>query len=254
MSEKELASLAGLVTEAVAGVARFLVLRFDGENSKRPSLEAALLEKYGAALGNVYPSLRISTSFDSNAAAAELQLVLLPIDGWLNFTRAIPYWATACVLFHQGAAVHGVVAGPDGKLFVASSLAKLSRGIKRLNDVPTVKLRHAVVSTEFSQGVATGSIAQHSRILADCASSRGFGSLSLEIAWVAAGRLDALVCYQPSLEIKLLALLFMQQVDGICVDLKSSDLASNYNPNVANSLLIGSSALIEEIRTLNCGR
>lgn len=117
-----------------------------------------------------------------------------PLDGTTNFLRGIPHWAVSVALEIDGQLRLGVIHDPvKGETFVAEEGAGA-----RLNGVP---LRHASTPkldlALFGTGIPFGQMAHiddHaadiSRLLPHCAGVRRMGAAALDLAYVAAGRLD----------------------------------------------------------------
>ena len=117
-----------------------------------------------------------------------------PLDGTTNFLRGIPHWAVSVALEIDGHLQLGVVHDPvKDDTFVAA----LGHGA-RLNGVA---LRHADTSVFdhalLGTGIPFGQMAHiddHaadiSRVLPHCAGARRMGAAALDLAYVAAGRLD----------------------------------------------------------------
>ena len=109
--------------------------------------------------------------------------VIDPLDGTVNFIYGIPHWSVSIGL--EGAVRLGVVHDPSrGETFTDEGpLAPSSQ----------TDLAQALIGTGFSYSAATR--ARQGRLLARVAPRvrdiRRGGSLALDLAWVACGRLDA---------------------------------------------------------------
>lgn len=120
--------------------------------------------------------------------------VVDPLDGTTNFLRGIPHWAVSIALEIEGQLQLGVIHDPvKDETFVA-----MAGGGTRLNGV---SLRHAdtleLDRALFGTGIPFGQMAHiddHaadiSRLLPHCAGVRRMGAAALDLAYVAAGRLD----------------------------------------------------------------
>ena len=117
-----------------------------------------------------------------------------PLDGTTNFLRGIPHWAVSIALEVEGALQLGVVHDPlKNDTFVAA----VDHGAS-LNGVP---IRHSTTHDFGRALVGTGipfgqmdHIDDHAedirRVVPHCAGVRRMGAASLDLAYVAAGRLD----------------------------------------------------------------
>jgi myo-inositol-1(or 4)-monophosphatase len=120
------------------------------------------------------------------------------IDGTLAYVRGLPGWGSAVALQERGQTLAAAVCDPlAGELFAGG----LERGadvdgtpVHVADDVP---LADAVVATHVPTGDATA--AELAGLLARRAGLvRGGGSGSLELAWVASGRIDGWIQHDPA--------------------------------------------------------
>ena len=117
-----------------------------------------------------------------------------PLDGTTNFVRGIPHWAVSIALEVGGVLSVGVVHDPvKGETFSAT----LGGGAQLNGETIRVVDSRTLDSAVFGTGLPFGEmehIDDHSadlvRILPRCAGIRRMGAASLDLAYVAAGRLD----------------------------------------------------------------
>ena len=117
-----------------------------------------------------------------------------PLDGTINYLYGMPHWSVSVACADGDGALAGVVFDPvRDELFGAARGAGASLGSRRLAVTSVTDLGLALVATGFSY--ATGERAAQAAVLARLAGSvrdvRRAGSAALDLAWVAAGRLDA---------------------------------------------------------------
>jgi myo-inositol-1(or 4)-monophosphatase len=111
------------------------------------------------------------------------------IDGTLNFLRGDPFWCTALALQdEQGSVVSAVHHVASGETFSAARGQGCWLNGEPLRRPAQVPLSHAVLATYLHPG--DGQTACVHRVLDQIASTRIRGSGSLELAWLAAGRVD----------------------------------------------------------------
>lgn len=123
-----------------------------------------------------------------------LEWVIDPLDGTVNFLYGIPQWAVSIACRDAGGALAAVVYDPlRGETFSASrgQGCRLNGAPLRIGAPPPLK--SALVGTGFSyvaeeRQLQTALIA---RVLPLARDVRRAGSAALDLAWVAAGRLDA---------------------------------------------------------------
>jgi myo-inositol-1(or 4)-monophosphatase len=117
-----------------------------------------------------------------------------PLDGTTNFLRGIPHWAVSVALEVEGQLAIGVVHDPVNNETFAAEIGKGAT----VNGVPIrVSATDTLISALFGTGVPFGQmpyIEQHAadiaRLMPHCAGVRRMGAASLDLAYVAAGRLD----------------------------------------------------------------
>ncbi len=120
--------------------------------------------------------------------------VVDPIDGTLNFSRAVPFYNVSIGYVEDGAVRAGAVYWPrTAEMFIAHE-----KGGATLNGAPisvsaTKRLAQAFVATSLAYKAATRPTSRFVLLNAHCARMRMFGSAALEIAYVAAGKLDLFV-------------------------------------------------------------
>lgn len=127
-------------------------------------------------------------------APAHRRWIVDPLDGTTNFLRGIPHWAVSVALEVDGVRRLGVVHDPaKAETFTAC----LGHGA-HLNGTPIRAADTATLSSAlFGTGIPFGGMAHiddHAadlaRLMPHCAGVRRMGAAALDLAYVAAGRLD----------------------------------------------------------------
>ncbi len=127
---------------------------------------------------------------------AEYRWVIDPLDGTTNFLRGIPHYGVSIACLHQGRVEHAVIVDPvrreeftasrgrgaqlNGRRIRVSKLTSLD-GALLGTGIPFKGHRDEVLPA-YAQSLAT--------LAAQCAGIRRAGAASLDLAYVAAGRLD----------------------------------------------------------------
>jgi myo-inositol-1(or 4)-monophosphatase len=118
-----------------------------------------------------------------------------PLDGTTNFLHGIPHFAIAIALERDGTVVAGLVYNPaNDEMFVAERGKGAFLNDKRLRVAARQRLADAIVACglpHYGRGdlaLARDEIAAAQRAFAGL---RRYGAATLDLAWVAAGRLDA---------------------------------------------------------------
>ena len=116
------------------------------------------------------------------------------LDGTINFLRAIPQWCVAVVLEEAGEPLAcAVLDSPRGELFSAARGEGAHKDGAELRVREGASLREAVVSSFLRDDKLRGAsaIEAFGPLLGAPAVLRMGGAGSLELAWLAAGRIDA---------------------------------------------------------------
>jgi myo-inositol-1(or 4)-monophosphatase len=126
--------------------------------------------------------------------ASGLGWVVDPLDGTVNFLYGIPQWAVSIACRDRDGTLTAVVHDPlHGETFSAArgGGARCNGGTLRLGSSPP--LARALVGTGFSYDAAQRQLQTElfTRVLPRARDIRRAGSAALDLAWVAAGRLDA---------------------------------------------------------------
>ncbi|MGH9936939.1 MAG: inositol monophosphatase family protein [Blastocatellia bacterium] len=120
--------------------------------------------------------------------------IIDPIDGTANYAHGHPYVSISVALAVDGEPCVGVVHAPflhETYAAIRGTGATCNGRPIRVSDVS--ELRRALVGTGFphDRSDVTPAIERVRRLVTECQDIRRAGSPALDIAWVAAGRLDA---------------------------------------------------------------
>ena len=167
-----------LVTEADVGAERLVVERLRGLD-------------LGAAIE--------AEEETSDAASEGLRWFLDPLDGTVNFVHGIPMFSVSLALYRGPVPLFGVVHAPRlGETFVGARGAGAwsvdpDGSPTRLRVSPTDALGEAIVATGFPYRrgeLPNSNLENFGRFFHDVRGLRRLGSAALDLAYVAAGRLD----------------------------------------------------------------
>jgi myo-inositol-1(or 4)-monophosphatase len=118
-----------------------------------------------------------------------------PLDGTTNFLHGIPHFAIAIALERNSAIVAGVIYNPaNDEMFIAERGKGAFLNDKRIRVAARQRLADAIVACglpHYGRGdlaLARREIAAAQRAFAGL---RRYGAATLDLAWIAAGRLDA---------------------------------------------------------------
>jgi myo-inositol-1(or 4)-monophosphatase len=160
---------------------------------------------------------------------SEYLWIIDPLDGTTNFIRGIPHYAVSIACLHKGKLEHAVVLDPVRREeFTASRGRGAQLNGRRIRISKLGSLEGALLGTGIPfKDHCDDKLAAHCKsveILAgQCAGIRRAGAASLDLAYVAAGRLDAFweIGLAPW-DIAAGALL-VREAGGLVADIDSSD-------------------------------
>jgi myo-inositol-1(or 4)-monophosphatase len=154
--------------------------------------EAAIIE----TLREAYPKHAIlaEESGRSGDEDSEYQWIIDPLDGTTNFIHGFPQYAVSIAQTHKGVLAHGVIYDPSrNELFTASKGAGAFLNDKRIRVSKRVKLDDALLGTGFPYRMfdhVDAYLAIFKEMTKRTAGIRRPGAASLDLAYVACGRLD----------------------------------------------------------------
>ncbi|MBP7242597.1 inositol monophosphatase family protein [Amaricoccus sp.] len=117
-----------------------------------------------------------------------------PLDGTTNFLHGMPHWAISIALEHKGEIVAGVVYDPvKDEMFVAEKGAGAYINDRRLRVSGRKDLLEMIFATGIPFGARTDlppALREIAAVATVSAGVRRMGSAALDLAYVAAGRVD----------------------------------------------------------------
>jgi len=158
--------------------------------------EAAIIE----VLKNAYPDHAILA--EESGASANLHddnenvWIIDPLDGTTNFIHGFPQYCVSIALQHRGQITQAVVYDPTrNDLFTATKGSGAYLNDKRIRVGRRDKIADALIGTGFpfreTEGPAMDEYMKMFRIMTQsCAGLRRPGAAALDLAYIAAGRLD----------------------------------------------------------------
>ena len=169
-----------------------------GHNDYVTNVDREVERIIAEALHETYPDHAISGEEQmSNVAPedAEYEWIIDPIDGTMNFVRQIPHFCISIACLHKGKLEHGIIIDPmRQEEFVASRGQGCQLNGRRVRVSTKEVLDGAMIG---AGGTARDNIAEAQSELTrhlqgEQVILRQQGSACLELAYVAAGRLDAM--------------------------------------------------------------
>jgi myo-inositol-1(or 4)-monophosphatase len=131
----------------------------------------------------------------AGTAKAEYRWVIDPLDGTTNFIHGFPQYCVSIAVQHRGATAHGVVYDPGkNELFTASKGRGAFLDDRRIRVSRCAHLQEALVGTGFPFKELSRIdlyFRQLRAVMQQASGVRRAGAAALDLAYVAAGRLDA---------------------------------------------------------------
>lgn len=148
-----------------------------------------------AAIGRRFPEHGIvGEERGTSKGSGDSCWVLDPIDGTTSYVHGLPGYTVSIALQRAGATVAGVVYAPVlDQMFSALQGEGASLNGRGIRVSGRSLLSRAVVTTGFGcsrDGLDTDGLARFGRVAAQARDIRRHGSAALDLAWVAAGKLD----------------------------------------------------------------
>ncbi len=162
--------------------------------------------------------------------------VIAPLDGVLNFMHGIPYFAVAAAIAERGEITAGVVYNPaTGDLYFAEKGKGAFKEGYRSQERLRVSARKELKNCLLAASASVDGIADF----------RNNGSLSLDLAGLAAGRYDGVVC-QGAMAGELAAgMLLVKEAGGYVYEYNQKDIRTDDQAAVLQSgcLVAGNAAV-----------
>ena len=141
-----------------------------------------------------YPSHSVLAEESGARGKSEFQWIIDPLDGTTNFLHGFPQYAVSIALAHKGVLTQAVIYDPvRNDLYTASRGRGAYLNDKRLRVSKRIKLQQSLLGTGFpfrEFAHADAYLAMMRDLMQKTAGIRRAGAATLDLAYVAAGRLD----------------------------------------------------------------
>jgi len=207
--------------------------------------EAAIIGRLRAA----YPSHAFTGEESGDSGVSPFRWIVDPIDGTVNYVHGFPYYAVSLALEANGKIALGVVADPvRGEFFTAVAGRGAYMNGKRLRVSSCPDLERAVVGTVVPPPRFAGMeeyLEYFCRVARTCAGVRRAGAAALDLAYVAAGRLDGFFVVSLQTWDIAAGTLLVAEAGGAVADVDGAD-----DPLRTNRLVAANPVLLPEILAL----
>ncbi len=157
-------------------------------------VDKAAEEAIIGVLKAAYPDHAILAEESGASGDSEYVWIIDPLDGTTNFIHGFPQYCVSIALAHKGLLTHAVVYDPTrNELFTAVKGAGAYLNDRRIRVSKRVKLNEVLVGTGFPFRYfehADAYLGIFRDMMHKTAGVRRPGAAALDLAWVAAGRID----------------------------------------------------------------
>ena len=197
-------------------------------------------------LRRAFPQHGILAEESGSHAGDEYQWIIDPLDGTTNFLHGFPQFAVSIAMRHKGRLEHGVVYDPlRQEIFSASRGAGATLNDQRLRVTSRKTLEGSLLGTGFpfkSQQHLEVYLEMFRALFPQTAGIRRAGSAALDLAYVAAGRLDGFWEIGLSIWDMAAGVLLIQEAGGL-----SSDFSGGHDHLESGNIVAGNPKLFAEI-------
>ena len=217
---------AGSIINRAALEGGALEVRAKNKNDFVTQVDKAAEQAILGILRAAYPehSVLAEESGDTPGARPDYLWVIDPLDGTTNYIHGFPQYCVSIALEHKGVLTHGVVYDPGkNELFTASRGRGAFLDDRRIRVSKCTRLQDALVGTGFpfkEQSRLDLYLRQLRTMMTASAGVRRAGAAALDLAYVAAGRLDAFWEMGLSRWDMAAGALLIQEAGGMVADLR----------------------------------
>ena len=200
-------------------------------------------------LTRAYPDHGIIAEESGEREGSEYTWVIDPLDGTTNFLHGFPMFAVSVAVKRGGVLEHGVVYDPlHDEMFTASRGEGAQLNGKRLRVSTTRQLAPSLLGTGFpfrDLGIIEPWMRSFQSLLPKTSGIRRAGAAALDLAYVAAGRLDGFWEFGLKPWDMAAGALLIREAGGLVADVSGGqDFLENGNLVAANPLIFEESRKI----------
>jgi len=165
-----------------------------GRNDFVTDVDRVVEQEIINTIHKVYPEHAILAEESGQQGDNDTVWIIDPLDGTTNFLHAFPHYCISIAIMIRGKVEHGVIYDPlRDELFTASRGAGVQLDDRRLRVTKAKELTHTLIATGFPFKCPQHTDAYldtFKSVFSQVADVRRTGSAALDLAYVAAGRLD----------------------------------------------------------------
>lgn len=189
--------------------------------------------------GKVLPTIPVVLINDKRPNEG-MYLSISALEGIANFAHGHPEFAISAALMNGDTILAGVVYNParDELFFAEKGKGAFKEGFRsheRLRVAAKQDLEGALVAVKPTSGDSLLSTKLINNTMALCHDVRVSGSVALDLAYVAAGKLDAVIAPLSQLASMAAGILLVKEAGGVALDMEQSDTRTEDLPMLLNS-------------------
>ena len=179
----------------------------------------------------------------------EFTWIIDPIDGTLNFMNGIPYFAISIALTQKDKLISGVVYDPvNNDFYWAEDGVGAYLNDQRLRVTNKVNLDKSIIALGIpflGRGNHKEHIKSQEAVMSKVAGLRRFGAASLDLAYVAAGRVDGFWEYGLSPWDVAAGIILVQEAGGLAIGINNKE-----NPLLTGNIVAGNTNIVRELQNI----
>lgn len=207
-----------------------LEITYKGKHDIATEIDQTAENEIIRTIKNTYRHHGILAEESGSQEGDEFLWIIDPLDGTLNFIRGYPHFSISIAIknLHTNRIEHGIIYDPLlDELFTASKGRGAQLNSRRIRVAKSTQINHAVIGVSYPHHSSEKNIEHFASTLkafqGKIATYRRTGSSALDLAYVAAGRLDG--CWEEGLSIWDIAAgtLMIKEAGGLVGDIDGSE-------------------------------
>lgn len=178
----------------------------------------------------VYPEHAVIAEESGASGQHDFTWIIDPLDGTRNFTHNIPHFAISIAVRVDDRVEHGVIYDPvRDELFIASAGRGAQLNGKRIR-MAQQGLAQALMAFSYANASAKESLdlaTKIAKLAPNCGGIRYMGSAALDLAYLAAGRLDGYFANRLNLWDYAAGVLLIQEAGGFVTNWQGDESLEN---------------------------
>lgn len=238
---------AGAIINRAAQNLDALTVQNKQDNDYVSEVDRAAEQEIISILLSAYPNHAILAEESGTQGESEFQWIIDPLDGTTNYLHGFQQYGVSIALAHKGVLTHAVIFDPArNDLFTASKGGGAFLNDRRLRVSKRIYLKEALIGTGFPYRDFTNLdayMAMFKEMLQKTSGVRRPGAACLDLAYVAAGRLDGFWEFGLNPWDIAAGILLVQEAGGLVGDfrgeqnyMQSGDVLAG-NPKIFSQLL-----------------